>query len=121
MTLNELRDLAYAYAKKQGFHEQPTNFDGSLMLVVSELSEALEADRNKKWAGYRITRFIRCPNLITKEFYEEKPKGTVEEEIADAIIRLCDLAGAYNIDLEWHIEAKMAFNKTRPYKHGKKY
>jgi hypothetical protein len=52
MTLNKLRDEVYEYAKKQGFHETPTNLGESLMLVVSELSEALEADRLGKWVKY---------------------------------------------------------------------
>jgi hypothetical protein len=33
MTLNELRDNAYAYADKQGFHEN-VNFGEKLMLVI---------------------------------------------------------------------------------------
>jgi hypothetical protein len=49
-SLNELRDRAFAYAKKQGFHERPMNLGERLMLVVSELSEAMEADRAGKWA-----------------------------------------------------------------------
>jgi hypothetical protein len=43
MILNELRNKAFAYAEKQGFHEN-INFGEKLMLIVSELSEALEAD-----------------------------------------------------------------------------
>jgi len=117
-----LRDIAYAYAKKQGFHEQPINFGERLMLIVSELSEALEADRNGKWyatgdnphKGHEMS-------LLTKEEYETYVRGTVEEEITDTIIRLCDLAGTYKINLSWHIAAKMHYNETRPYKHGKKY
>ena len=48
-------------------------------------------------------------------------RGTVPEEIADAFIRLFDLCGFYGIDIEAHIKAKMAYNATRPAKHGKKY
>jgi len=118
MTLNELRDEAYTYAKKQGFHEQPTNFGESLMLIVSELSEALEADRKGKRA---TVKFPYNDAFIDPKKYEKHIRGTVEEELADAIIRLCDLAGTYKIDLSWHVMAKMAYNKTRPYKHGKKY
>jgi len=53
--------------------------------------------------------------------YEELIKGTVEEEIADAVIRLVELAATYNIDLDWHVAAKMAYNEKREYRHGKKY
>jgi len=132
MSLNELRDEIFAYAEKQGFHEAPFNFGESLMLIVSELSEALEADRKGKYAenplvpmtnekvGYDNLLNIK-PETITERFYKTFVKGTVEEEIADAIMRLCALAGHNSIDLDWHIKAKMAYNKTRPFKHGKKY
>jgi len=125
MTLNEIRDEAFAYAEKQGFHEAPFNFGESLMLIVAELSEALEADRKDKWAGNlgdipKIC-FDRISNKLYPEEYETYVKGSVEEEIADAIMRLCALAGHRKIDLDWHVKAKMAYNSTRPYKHGKKY
>jgi len=124
MTLNELRDKAYDYAEKQGFHEK-INIGEELMLIVSELSEALKADRKDKRAGNlgdipKIC-FDSISNKLYPEEYETYIKGSVEEEIADAIIRLCDIAGIYNIDLDWHVKAKMAYNETRPYKHGKKY
>ena len=135
MTLNELRDKAFAYAEKQGFHENPINFGERLMLVVSELSEALEADREGKWCenpcideGELLLK--QCPEAFATEEmlltglrtpYELFCRGSVEEELTDAIIRLCDLAGIYKIDLDWHVMAKMAYNETRPYKHGKNY
>jgi NTP pyrophosphatase (non-canonical NTP hydrolase) len=132
-TLNELRDEAVAYAKKQGFHDgtpEGVNFAERLMLVVSELSEALEADRAGKWCPKGILGNSKNPvkaltevnlNTVTKEFYEHHVRGTVEEEIADALIRLFDIAGIYGINLDWHVTAKKAYNDTRSYKHGKIY
>jgi NTP pyrophosphatase (non-canonical NTP hydrolase) len=37
-----------------------------------------------------------------------------EVELADAVIRICDLAGAFGMDLGGAIEEKMAFNAIRP-------
>jgi NTP pyrophosphatase (non-canonical NTP hydrolase) len=117
--LNELRDKAFAYAERQGFHENRLNFGERLMLVVSELAEALEADREGKWACLAIQDFLD-PSMPKAE-YENRVRGTVQEELADTIIRVADIAGIYKIDLDWHVKAKMAYNQTRPYKHGKKY
>jgi hypothetical protein len=129
--LNRIRDRAFEYAEKQGFHERPINLRERLKLAVSELSESLEADRNERWCGdplvevectgRSINLLERAPGVITKQEYEKKIRGTVEEELADAIIRLADIAGIYGIDLDWHIKAKMAYNETRPRLHGKRY
>jgi len=118
--LNELRDKAYKIAKEKGFHDEPCNFPTRLMLTVSELSEALEADRKGKW--FNPTDYPIFPaKYPSKIDYEKYIKGTVEEEIADALIRIFDLAGSCEIDLEWFVNAKMEYNKTREYKHGKNY
>jgi NTP pyrophosphatase (non-canonical NTP hydrolase) len=123
-SLNELRDMAFAYAEKQGFHERQMNLGERLMLVVSELSEALEADRKgKRCTGIcLISSDTRLPTeVMSKEFYEAHIRGTIEEELADAIIRIADIAGICKIDLDWHVAAKMAYNETRPRLHGKNY
>jgi NTP pyrophosphatase (non-canonical NTP hydrolase) len=56
-----------------------------------------------------------------KEHFERSIKDTFEDEIADVFIRLGDMCGGLNIDIEKHIEAKMKYNKTREKLHGKKY
>lgn len=83
-------------AVEKGFWDTPRNFGECLMLVVSELGEAIEAHR-------------------------ENNPSHVAEEIADAVIRLYDLAEGFGIDLKAEIEKKHIFNKTRPYRHGKNY
>ena len=119
--LNDLRDKAYAYAKRQGFHDWGKKLSEYLMLIVSELAEVQEADRKDKWCGLKEDFYHYSPTELSKEFYEDNVRGTVEEEVADAMIRLFDLAGLYDIDLDWHVKAKMAYNETRPHLHGKKY
>lgn len=73
------------------------------MLVVTEISEAVEAMRNGGGMSEKIPEF-------SKE----------EEEFADAIIRILDLAGAKGYRLGPAILAKHEFNKTRPHMHGGK-
>ena len=53
--------------------------------------------------------------------FQDYIKDSFEDEIADAVIRLFDLTEGFGIDLEKHIRMKLNYNKTRPYKHGKKY
>lgn len=103
------------------------NIGELLMLIVSELGEALEAHRKNKHAilsGYETGNEIKQTEyikMIQRKFFEEDIKDTFEDEIADTFIRLADLCGYLNIDIEKHIELKMHYNETREYKHGKRY
>lgn len=67
-----------------------------LMLTVSELSEAME--------GFR-------KNLMDDKL---PSRSMVEVELADAMIRIADLAGSLKLDLAGAILEKMAFNAIRP-------
>ena len=113
MNLNELRDKAYKTACEHGFHDQELSNNHFLCLVISELMEAVEADRkgrranvdryNKKIANSRICQGLDSD--IPKErgyevAYNETIKGSIEEELVDAVIRLLDLAGLRGISLE---------------------
>ncbi len=96
MNLNALRDAAYYNAQLKGFHDKPREFGTAVMLIVTELAEAVEADR----VG---------------------DQAMVHEEIADTFIRLGDLCGEYKIDIEAEVNRKMKINAGRGYKHGKDY
>lgn len=50
MNLNELRDEAYATAKANGWHEQEYSDEHYLMLIITEVAEAVQADRNNRHA-----------------------------------------------------------------------
>ena len=112
MKLNELRDKAYRTACGHGFHDQELSNEHFLCLVISELMEAVEADRRGKranvdWFEKKISTSRICQGLdpdIPKErgyevAYNETIKGSIEEELADAVIRLLDLAGLRGIAL----------------------
>lgn len=101
-------ELAHNSAVDKGFWNGITANDHTkaafLMLMVSELGEACEAQRRN------ITKSEHIPDFTGEE-----------EELADCIIRILDYAGAYNLRLAEAVIAKMKYNRTRPYKHGKKY
>ena len=99
MNLNELRDKAYQCAVKHGWHEENLSDEHFLCLVISELMEAVEADRKGMYAD--IEAFNKYNGYVDfKENFERQIKGTVEEELADACIRLLDLAGLRSVDLD---------------------
>lgn len=104
-----------------GSGKAPKNIGELLMLVVSELGEALEADRDNKHADY--VHFESCvkDNISFEESFRASIKNSFEDEMADIVIRVADMCGYLGIDLEKHIELKMKYNATREYKHGKRY
>jgi hypothetical protein len=59
--------------------------------------------------------------MVETDVFSKHYRGTIEEEITDAIIRLFDIAGMIDMDLDWWIASKMAYNRGRPFKHGKLY
>jgi len=93
-SLNELSTLCHKIAVEKGFWDEERNIGEALMLIVTELSEAMESHRVQDEANFK-------------------------EEMADAFIRLFDLCGGLNIDIEDEIEKKSLKNQNRPYKHGK--
>jgi len=53
INLNELKERAYKCACNHGFHDKELSDDHFLALVISELSEAIEADRKNKHADIK--------------------------------------------------------------------
>jgi len=74
------------------------------MLAVSELSEALEADRAGGGQSEKIPEFSK-----------------IEEELADAVIRILDASASLRLGVPRAIIAKILYNKHRPKLHGKRY
>jgi NTP pyrophosphatase (non-canonical NTP hydrolase) len=132
--MEQLIKKAHEVAKEKGFWETERNVPEILMLVVSELAEALEALRKDHYADKAAVKDLYNDIEINKyedEFnimngpwkagFEANVKSSFEDEIADVAIRLFDLCGGLNIDLQKHIELKMMYNSMRGYKHGKKF
>jgi len=120
--LNKLSETIHEANVKKGFYDDPIETGTKLMLVVSELAEALEADRKGNKA--KVAQFdilVESGHYGFAEAFKATIKDTFEDEIADAMIRLFDLAGFYKLDIEKHIALKLQYNATRPPKHGKKY
>lgn len=159
--LNSLAAIIHDRNVRLGFYEEDKvrPFDGQLMNVVSEVSEAQEEWRNGRgltetyWSfpnvdqalikldngrvwvynyewglrrpgdGLDIPEWLeltpellrRMPNMYGKI----KPEG-IPSELADIIIRVLDICGHLDIDIANALADKMAYNETRPYRHGGK-
>lgn len=97
--LNELRDKAYQCAVVHGWHEKEYSNEHFLCLVISELMEAVEADRKESHAD--IEAFNKyCDRIDFEENFERQIKGSVEEELTDACIRLLDYFGMVNYTID---------------------
>ena len=107
MNYKEYTAKAFDIAKRHGFHDKEMPEEHWLMLIISELSEMVEADRKEKYAqvgmfkkncnttqpnGTENEHWKYCFNLFIKD--------TVEDEMADVCIRIFDLAGLLGLELE---------------------
>lgn len=116
ITLQELQEQIGDENHERGWHErwyslftnesEVDHIAAKLALVHSEISEALEELRN----GHHYT----------ETYYNgDKPEG-FPIELADAVIRILDLAYMLGFDLEEFIKIKLKYNATRGHKHGGK-
>jgi NTP pyrophosphatase (non-canonical NTP hydrolase) len=125
MTITEIMRDAHANAVEKGFWEEPVRtFGDQIALMHSELSEALEEFRDHGASSIDCvyTHVEIDPHNMKKIFVLEKGKKLegVAVEFADVIIRIADTCEHYGIPLEFAIEKKMDYNRTRPHKHGGK-
>lgn len=100
LTLTEWSEHCHA-VNQHWWHDPATgerlnrNKGELLCLIHSEISEAMEGERK---------------NLMDDKLPHRK---MAEVELADALIRIFDYAGAYGFDLQGAVEEKMAFNAQR--------
>ena len=100
--INALVDLCYGNAVEAGWHTNlktgekiKRNKGELLMLMVSEISEAMEGERKG----------------LMDDHLPLRPMAEVE--LADAVIRICDYCGLYGYDLGGAIVEKLEYNKQR--------
>lgn len=94
--IDEFIGRAYETAKKHGFHDERTSIEHQLMLVISEIAEAVEADRK----GRRCDLGMFSDAMRTKDFkysFETYVKDTVPDEMADVCIRIFDMCGCFDV------------------------
>ena len=111
---NELRDRAYQCACRHGFHDKEYSDEYWLMLIITEISEAVNADRNGRKAN--VDFFKRKYSGSDSKFgYEKLIKGSVEEELADVVIRCLDYAGLNKISIDDRIILSYTVTKKKSF------
>lgn len=124
MDIKTISEQIHKNAKSKGFWDKERNLGEMLMLIVSEVSEAMEADRKAHYSDWadRLPPFMdNIPDDKFNEIFVAEVKNTFEDELADVVIRVLDLSYSRGVDLSWHIKQKMRYNATREHMHGKKY
>ncbi|WP_217597854.1 hypothetical protein [Cohnella sp. GbtcB17] len=123
MDINGYVAAAHANAVSKGWWDEERSFGEIIALIHSEASEALEdyrAGKQPTEVWYERVTPMGMTAIVDSRLYEhDKPCG-IPSELADIVIRVFDAAGRYGIDLEQAIAEKMAYNATRPQRHGGK-
>jgi hypothetical protein len=102
--LCELISRAHGIAESHGFLDKPLSVEHHLMLVLSEIGEMVEADRNGRRAdlsGYIDGKvfhddIMSCDDFVVR--FKRYIKDTVEDEMSDVAIRLFTLCGCCGIE-----------------------
>lgn len=108
------QETCYQVSADHGFHEKDGQTPDEFMiplrlgLIHGEVAEALESFRKN---GLDAPSEHGLDGSVT----------ALEEELADIVIRVADMAETHGLDLASAIQEKVEYNKTRPYKHGKNF
>lgn len=104
LTLDTLALKAHVTATEHGWWYDNRSIGEALLKIIVEVAEAVQA-----------LEVGNPPDKHLPDF------DSLTIELADTVIRILDLAGRLNLPLGAAIVAKMAFNESRPYRHGKQF
>ena len=103
----ELAKKAHANAVAKGFHSVKQSNGHFIMLIITEISEFVQADRDGKWCRSSLAMYkdlidpntpARAANGSWIDNFEAWIGKCAEVELADIAIRLADLAGLLGLD-----------------------
>ena len=120
-----LCERAYQNAVKHGFFENRTKGE-ELMLIVTELSEAVQADRDNKFANRMLfEKNFDTPQMNPEEHfkhcYDVLMKNTVEDELADTLIRILSYLGYTKTDVDTDYIQGNPVNMVKDFMVGKSF
>lgn len=101
--INKWVKKAYDNAVKHGWHEEEKSNAHWLMMVCTEVAEAIQADRKGNYMdeldkeGLKTVLINDNGGGLFNKYYSDTIEGKVESELADICIRVFDLMGVCNI------------------------
>ena len=81
----------YETAVAHGWHEEKHSPEHYLGLIMTEVAEAVEADRKERRSKAKV---CYAKGKLFADWYNGNVKNSIEEEFADIVIRLLDMAVA---------------------------
>lgn len=100
MDLEKLKNKAFEIAKAHGWHDDELPDETYLMLIITEIAEAVQADRAENYAD-RLSFDIQMSHGEDFETtFDVNIKNSIEDELSDIVIRCLDLAGLYDIGFD---------------------
>lgn len=99
ITQKELASLAgdaFENAYKHGFYTESTEIETALMLIITEMAEAVQADRHNRHGSIEDYESEIQMGRDIPTAYKNSLEGTVESEFADIAIRILSLLGWMN-------------------------
>ena len=112
MNFDELSQQAFETTKAHGWHDIEQPDETYLMLIITEIAEAVQADRKDRHADVESFNYYYEDNddgfdadgFIFKAYYDDFIKNSVEDELSDVVIRCLDLAGLRNIEFDYALK-----------------
>lgn len=115
--INDLAEAVHDNAKEHGFHPE----DEPIEWWLSNMCNNLTGEVSELWESQRAGTLNEvCDKAAKMVELGLSPLTQVEEELADVIIRAMDMSKRLGIDIVSALNIKHEYNKTRPFKHGKK-
>ena len=99
--LKQFMTKAYENAKAKGFYKPDLDINQELMLIITEMGEAIQASRHDRHGSIEdYNKLLGIYNIMwlgvpEEKSYEESLEGTVESEFADIALRIMSLLGWY--------------------------
>lgn len=120
LSINDFAKSVHENAVAHGWWEKEPSFAEIIALCHSELSEALDEDRmNNPNVCFFDDDDEISTDLNVYTHYSDLQGRAVE--MIDCVLRILDWCAKEDVDIEKIMTLKHEYNKTRPYKHGKKY